>query len=203
MNPLIQAPAVERGITRVLHFTQETNLASILAYGLVTRDQLAGHLDGCNDHYRLDGTDAVCASIGFPNYKMFYRLRCARSDVQWVVLELAPSVLWERDCAFCAINAATNSVTAIPLAERRTLAAFHALFGDFETKPRQPLALPSSYPTNPQAEVLILNGVPRAGILRVAVPGESAKARVTATHPGVPVVALPSYFSPRRDHSHW
>lgn len=203
MANTIREYVAERGISRVVHFTQERNLGSILHRGLITKDALGGHVEGCNDEHRIDGTHAVCASIGFPNYKMFYRLRQSRPDHQWVVLELDPAILWERVCAFCAANAAKNSVRATPLAERQTLGALQGLFCDLEDKTRQSLGLPDGYPTNPQAEVLILNGVPRASILRVTVPHEQARLRVATAHPSVTPAIATDYFNARRDHQHW
>lgn len=101
------------GIEALVHFTHIANLSSILQYGLLGRAQLESiswvEPPKYNDIYRLDGQrEAICLSISFPNYKMFYKYGFNnRSD--WVVLLLKPSILWELDCKFYQENAASNN----------------------------------------------------------------------------------------------
>ena len=60
------------------HFTRVENLPNILKYGLLPRETLEWNGIGSqfNDNYRHDCClDAVCTSIEFPNYKMFYKYR--------------------------------------------------------------------------------------------------------------------------------
>lgn len=196
----------ERGIKWLLHFTRLGNLASILDRGLVTRDIIVGEASCAgvyNDAYRLDRTNAVCASISFPNYKMFWGLRRDHGDVEWVIVVIHPAALWLLKCAFCQTNAASSSVTAIPLVQRSTLAALQRMFDDFGDTPRARLGLPPNYPTNPQAEVLLLDGVPRDFILGVYVQTEAMKEKVKLAHPDLTVVVNTTYFSYRRDYEHW
>jgi hypothetical protein len=99
---VIEEYVAARGITLLLHFTQVCNLDSILQRGILPRNMLIGE-DGVrfNDQYRFDGTDAVCLSISYPNYKMFFRLRQESPDAEWVVLAVRPRALWMLPCAFC------------------------------------------------------------------------------------------------------
>ncbi|PLS82109.1 MAG: hypothetical protein CYG59_05010, partial [Chloroflexi bacterium] len=131
----IQRQCQERCIRALMHFTRVDNLPSILAHGLLPRDTLErGPFPTAvfNDHERLDNChDAVCLSIGFPNYKMFYPLH-KDSPHDWVVLEIDPRVLWEKDCAFCCENAASDAVRTIPIVDRKTATAFAHLFTDFQ-----------------------------------------------------------------------
>ena len=204
MATTIQEYVAERGINFLMHFTRAGNLPSILARGLVRRDTLTLEgFDGFNDQHRIDGTDAVCLSIGFPNYKMFFRLRQENKEESWAVLVVQPQVLWELDCAFCCTNAASNSVTAISLADRKGLAALQAMYGDWPTKPRAELNLPNGLPTNPQAEVLVLHGVPRKYISGVVTLTEAHKEELAAANPGLQVWARAQFFRYRNDHSHW
>lgn len=201
---MIEEYVAARGITLLLHFTQVCNLDSILQRGILPRNMLIGE-DGVrfNDQYRFDGTDAVCLSISYPNYKMFFRLRQESPDAEWVVLAVRPRALWMLPCAFCATNAASATITAIPLAQRRTLAALQGLYADWGGKNRAVLAIPDNYPTNPQAEVLMLEGVPRDYILGVIVPNIPLKNRLLARYPGLAVKHVPQYFGPRHDYIHW
>ncbi|MBU9547503.1 DarT ssDNA thymidine ADP-ribosyltransferase family protein [Burkholderia multivorans] len=205
MARTIEEFAKERGIRYLLHFTRLSNLQSILTHGLVCRDRLDGRniMGTVNDQHRLDGTDAVCVSIAFPNYKMFYRCRCEHPEEEWVVVAIQPKALWELPCAFCVTNAASNRVTAIPLIHRTGLAAFQAMYEDYDDKIRATLKLADSMPTNPQAEVLMLDGVPRSYIMGVAVPNFVMKAQIEALYEGVSVRKIETFFSPRDDHHHW
>jgi len=204
MATTIQEFVAERGITYLMHFTRASNLDSILARGLVPRNTLILEgFDGLNDQYRIDGTNAVCLSIGFPNYKMFYGIQKDHAGETWVILWLHPQALWDLDCAFCIANAASNGVTSIPLEQRRGLAAFQAMYADWPTKPRAELNIPNHYPTNPQAEVLALQGVPRQYVLGIITLNETVRQSLIAKYPGVDVRAITQYFRYRGDFAHW
>lgn len=204
MATTIQEFVGERGIKLLMHFTRAKNLDSILARGLVPRNTLALEgFDGFNDQYRIDGTDAVCLSIDFPNYKMFYGIQRDHPGETWVILCIHPQALWDLDCAFCTANAASNGVTAIPLDQRKTLASMQAMYADWPGKVRSELNLPNNYPTNPQAEVLALQGVPRRYIVGVLTLNESIRQELMAKYPGVEMRASAGHFRYRRDFAHW
>ena len=124
----IQQICTERGITTLIHFTRTENLQGILQEGLLGRRLLEarGQQFLFNDHDRVDGhKNAVCLSISFSNYQMFYSIRESKkkvegvNDSQWVVLLLDTKVLWELECAFCQRNAAHKAVSSISLEDRR------------------------------------------------------------------------------------
>jgi len=194
----------ERKIKFLVHFTKEKNLVSILEDGLVTRDILErrGEVD-FNDAYRLDGTSAICLSIGFPNYKMFYSLRQADVNENWVVIVIHPSVLWELPAVFCVSNAASSPVTDVPIDQRMGLPAFKRMYENRDGKTRSDLCIPDHYPTDPQAEVLMLNGVPKKYILGVGVPDLTVQQRLMASHPQLDVKVKEEFFSYRKDYEHW
>lgn len=200
----IQEFVAERDIKFLLHFTRARNLDSILARGLLPRNTLILEgFDGINDQYRFDGTDAVCLSIGFPNYKMFYGIQKDYPGETWVILVIHPNVLWDLDCAFCSTNAASNIVTTIPLEQRRGLAALQAMYADWPTKPRAELNIPNHYPTNPQAEVLALQGVPRQYIFGIVTLNDAVSQTLQAKYAGVAVLTKAQYFRYRKDFAHW
>lgn len=202
-NP-VQEYATERGIKSLMHFTRTSNLDSILQQGLVPRDTLIqeGFRD-FNDQLRLDGTHAVCLTIGFPNYKMFFGTRQNNPNVDWVVLVIHPAALWTLPCVFCATNAASASVTALPLLQRSNLAALQAMYADWGDKTRAVLGIPNHYPTNPQAEVLMLKGVPKKYILGVLVLNTAKQQELQLKYPGLVVRANAGYFRYRQDYAHW
>jgi hypothetical protein len=166
----IQRVCHERGITELVHFTRVQNLIGILQEGLVGRDALKTlkvEDAQVNDHQRMDGyEEAVCLSIGLPNYRMFYRYRRNKPE-DWIVLALKPSLLWELDCAFFWENATSSNAFEVPLMARKQAAALRAMFADTSDASRQTLKLPSHYLTDPQAEVLVFEPIPPSCLERV------------------------------------
>lgn len=204
MARTIQEYVAERGIRYLMHFTRVSNLGNILQRGLVPRDILVKNgWSNFNDQYRHDGTHAVCLSIEFPNYKMFWGVRQDNTDVDWVVLVIRTDALWMLPCAFCVTNAASASVTAVPLEQRRNLAALQSMYADWDGKTRAALGIPNYYPTNPQAEVLMLNGVPRDYILGAIVLNAAKQQELQTQYPGLEVQVHASYFRYRQDYAHW
>ena len=126
-------------------------------------------------------------SIGFPNYKMFYGIQRDHQNETWVILCIHPQVLWDLDCAFCAANAASNDVKAIPLDHRRTLSAMRAMYADWPGKARSELNIPNNYPTNPQAEVLALQGVPRKYIMGILTFNGTVQHELMEKYPGIDI----------------
>ncbi|USQ72578.1 DUF4433 domain-containing protein [Roseomonas mucosa] len=120
-----------------------------------------------NDRLRLDGCRAATSlSIGFPNYKMFYRYRCDNRSSRWVVLALHPKILWEKDCVFCCHNAASSAVSRRLLSERRKIEAFMEMFAELEGYPsRLSQKLLSYDPTDVQAEVLVFDTIEPSDIM--------------------------------------
>lgn len=204
MATTIQAYATEIGVKYLVHFTRESNLESILQRGLVPRDTLALEgFDGFNDQVRADRTHAVCVSIGFPKYKMWFGIKQDNPNVEWVILVIRPNALWELSCAFCSANAALGSISAIPLPQRQTVQAFQAMYEDFPGKERVNLGIPNDWPTNPQAEVLMLQGVPLRYIAGVIVRTDAQKARLEQRYPGLQIRVYASYFRYRKDYAFW
>jgi hypothetical protein len=204
MATTVQEYATEIGVKQLLHFTRESNLESILKRGLVTRNTLA--LEGFgsfNDNVRADYTHAVCVSIGFPNYKMWWGIRKDNPNVDWVLLVIEPRALWELPCAFCSANAALGSVAAIPLAKRQTLQAFQGMYDDVPGKVRAKLQIPGYWPTNPQAEVLMLQGVPRNYIRGVVTLNAEQEKRINEKYPGLKTWVAAGYFRYRKDYDFW
>lgn len=153
-----------RRIDTLTHFTRVENLSNILSYGLYPRKKLQqGHFTFLyNDDYRYDGCEnAVCTSIEFPNYKMFYSLRKNNPGTDWAVLILNASVLVNLKCAFCRTNAASEEMYQQALDEQKGTTAFLKLFEELHGGPsREYMSIPDWYPTNPQAEVLVFDIIP-------------------------------------------
>lgn len=195
----------ERAIKSLFHFTRLDNLPSILARGLLTKEACAhaGIDPATNDPYRYDGTGAISATISYPNYKMFYRLRCDNPDVEWVVLKLKRSLLWRTSCGFSDTNAGDGSVYNIPMSRRQGLAALQSMFGDYGHIERATLKIPDHYTTNPQAEVLLLDGATVDDIKGVYFQRSATHQQYRALYPDIPCHLNGGFFDGRSDYVHW
>ncbi|MCL2627089.1 MAG: DUF4433 domain-containing protein [Oscillospiraceae bacterium] len=178
MKKTIKNIVQERDVRYLVHFTRAENLESIFLHGIISVAEIdAMRLKvNKNDDLRLDYcTEAVCLSIGFPNYKMFYGTRRENPDSDWVVLIIEPEVLYDLDCAFCKTNAASLSVSSVPLKKRKTVEAFEEMFYEPLSNSRKKRNLPDDFPTDPQAEVLVLEAVPPEYIVAVCFEDKEAE----------------------------
>jgi hypothetical protein len=144
-----------RNISCLVHFTRVDNLGHILREGILNQTKLRGLQRPVVDQYRFDGKpDHVCTSVQFPNYQMFYRY--SQDDAaDWCVLSISPSILWRQDCLFYPYNAASSELARRPASDFRGLGPFEDLFAKVvQNRERHP-RLPDSFPTSPQAEVLV------------------------------------------------
>lgn len=174
----IQAQAQALKVPHLIHFTRATNLPSIIEHGLypIGRKDERGINPQINDRMRLDGhLDGTSLSIGFPNYRMFFKYRQENPLVEWVVLGISASVLWEKNCAFCCHNAADTRISNQPLQNLRTVNAMQGMFAEMEGLPtRQDQRLKSFDPTDGQAEIMVFDVIEPELILGVVFQNEAA-----------------------------
>lgn len=173
----LQQAVTARNIHHLYHFTHSDNLSSILKKGLMGRKTLQdeNHKFEANDEVRLDGyPDAICLSISFPNARMFYKCRNEKVG-DWVILDLAPRVLWEKDCSFYPNNAASSSFRFTDRKDMEGKSAFDNLFLEPAVgSSRKTLNLTSEYPTDVQAEVLVFEPIEIRYISRVFHPNKKS-----------------------------
>ena len=203
-NAELRASVAERRINKLVHFTRLSNVSGILQYGLLSIHELDVRKlkYDPNDPRRLEHEpNAVCLSIEFPNYKMFYSLRRARNDT-WAVLTIRPAVIWTLPCAFCYTNAASRLVSCINKHELSNKAAFDRMFAEKVRETKRDGGIPSAYTTDPQAEILVFDPVLPCDILEVHVkPGTEEKDLHGLT--GNRIVTSGKYFRSRKDHKLW
>ncbi len=124
---------------------------------------------------------------------MFYSKRQGMIDVgDWVVFEIDPRVLWERDCLFFRTNAANKCFHDIPEEELRSPAALEQMFHGIRSPDVGKFA-----PSDPQAEVLVRECIPRQYLLRALVNNRSENGK--CEH-GFRLHYSPAMFKKRSDH---
>lgn len=196
----------ERGINSLVHFTRAENLPSIMEYGICPRAELYEEEAIFNDEYRYDDCEnAVCTSIEFPNYKMFYRLRMDNPEADWAVLLISAEAMVDFNCAFCEMNAGSKPMYSMPLEERMGSSALQTLFRNVsDGRRRADLGIPDWLPTNPQAEVLVFATIPTDYITHVVFADAYTKKKYEKYVPDdIEAVTEQEYFAPRMDYKKW
>ena len=157
----------ERGIKNLLHFTLLDNLMSILENGLipVNEHDIYGIKSVTNDSNRFDArTECTSFSIGFPNYKLFYKFRKrVHPNKQWVILAINPEIILDPDriVLFCSTNAAKQLSKGFDEALFCKVDAFRKMYSDTgknlnkEIVLREDLDIERYMTTDPQAELLV------------------------------------------------
>ncbi len=211
----IQEFVAERQIKCLTHFTRVENLGGILEHGILGRVAISNQdiVSEFNDEHRLDGyANAICLSISSPNYALFYRTRKSKyPHLDWVVIRLRPSVLWEKDCMFYPWNAAKTQMSKLPNEMKVGPAALRHMFENLEGHPpREKTRIPLNYPTHPQAEILVREEIGTEYILDICVndPHEMfnvprLKAISNIHSKNFQFCNEPAMFKPRLDWAHW
>ena len=142
--------------------------------------------------------------VPHPNYKMFYPLWHGDRSVEWVVIGCKPDILWEKDCAFCVENAASNNVTCIPIEDRKGEQAFNLIFDEAEGVPsRAELDLLDSFPTNPQAEILVFDKIEPENIIGAICQSKPREIELINQYPDFEFLYHRADFSARKGWEHW
>jgi len=181
----IRSIAEQREILHLLHFTQFSNLREIVKHGLLSRDKLAGpeYMAYAIDRFRLDGNgEAVSVSISRVNERMFAAKRYRSGHADWVLLVLPSEILWTHNCLFSWRNAAKKEVRD-HRGWRRGPWAFSKMF---EGSVADRNDLPMHYPTDPEAEVQVLESISPDLILGAVVFRPEMVDKVQACLEGLP-----------------
>ena len=155
---LFMDECAKRNITSIYHFTNLENLEAILENGILSILELYHNkiIFKKSDENRFDNMYSyISTSIQFPNYRMFWGLRQKSVSSEWVVIELKPSIIWEKKCLFFYTNAASRRFKNGSVFEYDTVVHLEKLFVNLSYAYRADLNIPINYTTDPQAEVLV------------------------------------------------
>ena len=200
--PSSLARAVQkRGVPYLTHFTEVSNLPSILQKGIHSRGVLdqSGQAFSFNDQLRLDGRRmGISLSVGFPNYKMFYKYRIQDVQKKWAVIRVDPSVLWENDCLFFPNNAADGKMINLKDNVLKGEEAFELMYIETVGKVTRDKKLLKPYdPTDPQAEVMVFGDIPLSKVIDVVFEDAGLMVNFATRFPHVNMVYGPELFGSR------
>lgn len=203
---LIQNYLQERGIKKLMHFTNIENLNSILKNGICSNLYCEKNGINCvrSDSERIDGLkDYISFSVEFPNYKMFYSKRNEINAGKYAILIVDISILDlfnEDSWKFSNTNAAANNKKI-----GSGLNDLKELF--YDDNLRDNLNLPDNYTTDPQAEVLLKGRVPVDYINKIIFPKElkywDMREHIDNVEYRKLIDVNGKLFQSRRDWMHW
>lgn len=205
----IEAICDRREIEHLVHFTQRSNLETILEKeALLPVEHLERNEVEINDTSRYDNhPDALSLSVEFPNYSMFYKYQQEKDDAYWVVLTLDCSILWELDCAFYYENAASGKFRNVPLSNFKSAESFERMFHDVSYKGvtvlRENIEIPNRFTTNPQAEVLVFSDIPIRYVNEIFCESIDQKQFLENRIKSISVNWNRSFFKYRNDYEIW
>lgn len=217
VNEYIKNDLEKRKIKYLTHFTHVSNLESIMNNGLLSVESLNHNkfIFEKNDDKRIDDRlNATSLSVSFPNYKMFSKYRLYQVNrPNMVVLLIDSSVILYKNCLFCSENAAKKSISSSSDEILMSNNAWDCMFkSESEGRSRDQLEIPDNYPTNPQAEILCLDTIEPTYIEKIIYPSKEEFDKWATKFPqiekyilksSIPKNPISSYFSCRRDYSHW
>lgn len=215
MNRQVEWMIKQRGVQNFYHFTPYINLRNILSLGLIAKDDVQkemweGHIGiFCSlDSERREGrTDCVCLSVSFPNYKMLYTKQQEDPNCPFVLLELDARAFLTADdtsMAFFPTNAAkghskNNPITDEKFVEHGRLEWARQMF----TPVGRSNLIPSSYTTDPQAEVLFKGTISPNVIKKCIVKDVVDLERILGYAKDKGVQVDERFFKPRTDYKNW
>lgn len=172
---------IEKGISRLCHFTQSRNLAHIFGDGLgicsayeLKKEKLPYNE---TDEARYDlHPELICCSIEFPN--VFY-FATSRKRVQlfedWAILLIDPKYIYHKDTLYCPCNAAKGKGAHL-CSGVDGFESLYALHPNGSKFPRSAKRMEAA-PTDVQAEVLVEGPIALEDIIGVVFKDEEQAQR--------------------------
>jgi len=154
---------LDRGATRLCHFTKVRSLAHILMSedGIIATEFIPDGVKQQNDLDRLDNAkDFVSCSLQYPNCWYWEKAKERDVDVifkEWVVLTIDLEILKDKQFKYCNCNASKESGIYI----RDNLSEIRDIFGEptiqFKYRTKNMLRC---CPSDDQAEIMVYKNIP-------------------------------------------
>jgi ssDNA thymidine ADP-ribosyltransferase, DarT len=201
----IQEECAKLNIDRLFHFTPVDHLDSILQRGLLVPSACKAQNFGmkANDAVRYDRKDALCLSVEWPNWQLYWNFHLLDKARPWAIIQLHHAVLWNKRVCFNTTNAADNTMSSQTFEVRQGVVKFLEMFEDWGDKKRANLDIEPHLTTNPQAEVLCLDSIEPAYFTAVHLDNYEVSKHYKAAYPGANVRYDSTYFKYRSDWRHW
>lgn len=162
-----------RKVNHLLHFTEVSNLKSILGIGLINREFLTENKIDFkkSDDMRLDFlAGAISLSIAFPNNKMLDFKKTYSQSTEYIVIEVSLNILYEKDSnyVFMPGNAARSDLKNDAMEFPENYVGLTGLSRMFPPKSyRNKKNIVASIPLDIQAEILFFNDIKPEKIQRI------------------------------------
>lgn len=184
----------QRGIRQLCHFTDIRNLPGIAAHGILPLSALRSKMGDLSFHPTDDarvsgGHEGISVSISWPNCKMLAAKRNQTDSSvpsrHFALLVLDPIILTTARFLAYPTNSARSGKGLPGLLEHAGPEALERLFMNGHLRSsqffadRRLLHLADSEPTDPQAELVFLDRIPRARITGIS-SGSSVAPRIAA-----------------------
>lgn len=164
-----------RQITRLYHFTSARNLESLAANGFLGKDSLAiRNIEYIkSDEYRQEPIlDGVCFSLSRPNFYMAAKkIQQGKNDL--VLLELldVASILTRHNFVAVPGNFGSSQLKSKVTSWPEEFIGAKGLMNLFQARDiREKFSIPSFEPTDPQAEIIILDPLPWIYVKKIYFP---------------------------------
>lgn len=187
-----QNEIAQRDIEHLIHFTPAINLLSIFEQEKLLSRALLERFDidqtdifdyvEFTDEIRFDDKSYINLSIQHPNSFLFSRFRqktVEESHIFWCVLKIDKKYIYQTDTLFSVTNAA-NSHNKKNVGVTGDITKFRMLFANslqiitsYNSRTVSRNNLPTKYPTDEQAEVLVKNEIFVSDIFQVCFKDEN------------------------------
>ena len=199
-----------RQIKYLVHFTRLENVVNIFRHGILSRDECEKlNLESmCSDQHRFDDlTTRICLSISFPNYKMLFNKTNGMTSPEYCLIFINPRVLYINHCLFSQGNAASKSFRDAAVVDGWNGFALEKMFHNHNNK-RSLSGIPSCFPTDPQAEVLLKGLIDSQEILAIVVRPSILEDNLSSEFEWTPEIMSKvhynsDFFKYRSDWNHW
>lgn len=191
---------INRGVTRLCHFTKFSSLTQIITSddGILASDYIRSDVKAVTDADRYDGApDHISCTVEYPNswyFKVAEQKNADKIFRDWVVIYIDPKILNVRQAKFCPCNAGKANGCHICDKMESIESIYDERVPMFEYNRTESML--SCCPTNGQAEIMIKHSIPPKFFIGIAVISDDMARRVYAMLKTIEFGDIPIFISP-------